>query len=136
MVDLKGYIDSLVEGSVDNYEINFKDGVYVVTVILDISDRSSPNHLVVDILAMSRRDMVRTILSTYLPRNLFAVDHKVVGQVIDVKLTYPDDIRQLRQPVYVDMNDIQPLNTPNVIHMGIDTCININDISTFVTYDY
>lgn len=133
MVDLKGYIDSLVEGNVDNYEINLKNGVYVVTVILDLSDRSSPIHLVADILAMARRDMVRTILSSYLPRNLFAVDHKVVGQEIDVKLTYPDDIRI---PVYVDMNDIQPLNTPNVIHMGIDPCININDISTFVTYDY
>jgi hypothetical protein len=132
MVDLKEYIDSLVEGNVDNYEINFKDGVYVVTIIIDISNRTYPEYLLVEMLGMSRRDIVRRMLSRYLPKNLFAVDHKVVGQEINVKLTYPDDIRI---PVYVDMDDIQPLNIGDNIHMRVDPCININDISTFVTYD-
>jgi hypothetical protein len=132
MKDLTKYIDSLVEGNVDNYEINFKDGEYVVTIIIDISDKTFPAYLLVDMLAMSRRDIVRRMLSRYLPKNLFAVDHKVVGQEINVKLTYPDDIRI---PVYVDMDDIQPLNIGDNIHMRVDPCININDISTFVTYD-
>jgi hypothetical protein len=132
MKDLTKYIDSLVEGNVDNYEINFKDGVYVVTIIIDISNKTYPNSFIVEMLGMSRRDIVRRILSRYLPKNLFAVDHKVVGQEINVKLTYPDDIRI---PGYVDMDDIQPLNIGNNIHMRVDPCININDISTFVTYD-
>jgi hypothetical protein len=132
MVDLKEYIDSLVEGNVDNYEINFKDGVYVVTIIIDISNRTYPEYLLVEMLGVSRRDRARKMLSRYLPKNLFAVDHKVVGQEINVKLTYPDDIRI---PVYVDMYDIQPLNIGDNIHMRVDPCININDISTFVTYD-
>ena len=121
-----------MEGNVDNYEINFKDGVYVVTIIIDISNRTYPEYLLVEMLGMSRRDIVRRILSRYLPKNLFSVDHKVVGQEINVKLTYPDDIRI---PVYVDMDDIQPLNIGDNIHMRVDPCININDISTFVTYD-
>jgi hypothetical protein len=132
MKDLTKYIDSLVEGNVDNYEINFKDGVYVVTIIIDISNRTYPEYLLVEMLGMSRRDIVRRILSRYLPKNLFSVDHKVVGQEINVKLTYPDDIRI---PVYVDIDDIQPLNIGDYINMRVDPCININDISTFVTYD-
>jgi hypothetical protein len=132
MKDLTKYIDSLVEGNVDNYEINFKDGVYVVTIIIDISNRTYPEYLLVEMLGVSRRDRARKMLSRYLPKNLFAVDHKVVGQEINVKLTYPDDIRISG---YVDMDDIQPLNIGDNIHMRVDPCININDISTFVTYD-
>jgi hypothetical protein len=131
MKDLTKYIDSLVEGNVDNYEINFKDGVYVVTIIIDISDKTYPEYLLVEMLGVSRRDRARKMLSRYLPKNLFAVDHKVVGQEINVKLTYPDDIRI---PGYVDMDDIQPLNIGDYINMRVDPC-NINDISTFVTYD-
>ena len=121
-----------MEGNVDNYEINFKDGVYVVTIIIDISNRTYPEYLLVEMLGVSRRDRARKMLSRYLPKNLFAVDHKVVGQEINVKLTYPDDIRISG---YVDMDDIQPLNIGDNIHMRVDPCININDISTFVTYD-
>jgi hypothetical protein len=106
--------------------------VYVVTIIIDISNRTYPEYLLVEMLGVSRRDRARKMLSRYLPKNLFAVDHKVVGQEINVKLTYPDDIRISG---YVDMDDIQPLNIGDNIHMRVDPCININDISTFVTYD-
>lgn len=45
MGDLTEYVQMILEGSADNYEVEYKDEVYNVTLIVDMTNREHLNSI-------------------------------------------------------------------------------------------
>jgi hypothetical protein len=80
MKDLTKYIDTLLEGVVDNYEVEFKDEVYNVTLIVDITNRGGHLKSIVPMLCLIGVNGIVGTLKRYLPDDLYTVTHKVIDQ--------------------------------------------------------
>ena len=77
MKNLEPYISSLLDGVVDNYEVHNENGVYVITIVVDMSYRED----LMDFLPLIRdmgRSAIRRMLETFLPDNLYHITAKVI----------------------------------------------------------
>jgi len=77
MKNLELYITSLLDGVADNYEVHNENGVYVITIVVDMSYRED----LMDFLPLIRdmgRSAIRRRLETFLPNNLYHITAKVI----------------------------------------------------------
>ena len=79
MGDFTEYVQMLLEGSADNYEVEFKDEVYNVTLIVDMTNREHLNSIVTLLCAIGVNGIIDT-LKRYLPDDAYTVTHKVIDQ--------------------------------------------------------
>ena len=79
MGDLTEYVQMILEGSADNYEVEFKDEVYNVTLIVDMTNRGHLNSIV-PLLCTIGVNGITGVLKRYLPDDTYTVTHKVVDQ--------------------------------------------------------
>lgn len=123
---LKEYITMLVEGFVDNYEVDFKDEVYNITLIVDMTDRGHLTGLE-PLLCKTGKSELERLVKRYLPDGLCTVSTKVVNRSMkEVNISF----NQLSS--YVDINDTQPLNN---YHIGVDPCLDNNDGRYIISVD-
>ncbi len=77
MKNLELYITSLLDGVADNYEVHNENGVYVITLVVDMSYREE----FMNFLPLIRdigRSAIRRRLETFLPNNLYHITAKVI----------------------------------------------------------
>lgn len=77
MKNLELYITSLLEGVADNYEVRNENGVYIITLVVDMSYRGD----LMDFVPLIRdigRSAIRRKLETFLPDNLYHITAKVI----------------------------------------------------------
>ncbi len=77
MKNLELYITSLLDGVTDNYEVHNENGVYVITLVVDMSYREE----FMNFLPLIRdigRSAIRRRLETFLPNNLYHITAKVI----------------------------------------------------------
>ena len=79
MVDLTEYVQMILEGSADNYEVEFKDEVYNVTLIVDMTNRDHLNSIVPLLCTIGVSGIIG-VLKRYLPDDTYTVTHKVIDQ--------------------------------------------------------
>jgi hypothetical protein len=79
MGDSTEYVRMILEGSADNYEVEFKDEVYNVTLIVDMTNREHLNCIIPLLCTIGVNDIVG-ILKRYLPDDIYTVTHKVIDQ--------------------------------------------------------
>ncbi len=77
MKNLELYITSLLDGVADNYEVHNENGVYVITLVVDMSYREDFMDLLPLIRDMGRMAIKRR-LETFLPNNLYHITDKVI----------------------------------------------------------
>lgn len=79
MKDLTEYVRMILEGSADNYEVEFKDEVYNVTLIVDMTNRGHLKSIVPLLCIIGVNNMIHT-LKRYLPDDIYTVTHKVIDK--------------------------------------------------------
>ncbi len=77
MKNLELYITSLLDGVADNYEVHNENGVYVITLVVDMSYREDLMNFLPLIRDMGRM-AIRRRLETFLPDNLYHITAKVI----------------------------------------------------------
>ena len=79
MGDLTEYVRMILEGSADNYEVEYKDEVYNVTLIVDMTNREHLNSITPLLCAIVVNRIIG-VLKRYLPDDTYTVTHKVIDQ--------------------------------------------------------
>ena len=79
MGDLTEYVRMILEGSADNYEVEYKDEVYNVTLIVDMTNREHLNSIT-PLLCTIVVNRIIGVLKRYLPDDAYTVTHKVIDQ--------------------------------------------------------
>ena len=79
MGDFTEYVQMILEGSADNYEVEFKDEVYNVTLIVDMTDRGHLTNIIPLLCTLGVSGIIST-LKRYLPDDIYTVTHKVIDQ--------------------------------------------------------
>ena len=79
MGDSTEYVRMILEGSADNYEVEFKDEVYNVTLIVDMTNRGHLNSIVPLLCTIGVNGIIG-VLKRYLPDDTYTVTHKVIDQ--------------------------------------------------------
>jgi hypothetical protein len=79
MGDSTEYVRMILEGSADNYEVEFKDEIYNVTLIVDMTNRGHLKSIVPMLCLIGVNGIVGT-LKRYLPDDIYTVTHKVIDQ--------------------------------------------------------
>ncbi len=77
MKNLELYITSLLDGVADNYEVHNENGVYVITLVVDMSYREDLMNFLPLIRDMGRMAIKRR-LETFLPDNFYHITAKVI----------------------------------------------------------
>ena len=77
MKNLELYITSLLDGVVDNYEVRNKNGILIITLIVDMSYRSDLMDLLPTIRDMGK-STIRRRLQMFLPDNLYDITVKII----------------------------------------------------------
>ena len=79
MGDFTEYVQMILEGSADNYEVEFKDEVYNVTLIVDMTNREHLNSITPLLCTIGVNGIIG-VLKRYLPDDAYTVTHKVIDQ--------------------------------------------------------